>query len=77
MLDHLIDPDIPTKRQEIKYDIREKLEQIGRCENEIASLQDEMRCAQVELDELRKEFWKFAPDPDAYYNEPNPDTKGE
>jgi septal ring factor EnvC (AmiA/AmiB activator) len=64
MLDHLIDPDIPTKRQDLEHDLREKCEEISRYENAIASLQDTLHCAKNELDVLRAAFWRLEPDPD-------------
>jgi peptidoglycan hydrolase CwlO-like protein len=64
MLDHLIDPDIPTKRQELEHDIAECKEFISDTQNKVEHLEDQIDCANNELKELIEKLRTLEPDPD-------------
>lgn len=68
MLDHLIDPDIPTKRQELEYCLAVETSIVYELENKLIALQDELACARLELAEVEEELRRLDPDSD---------TKGE
>lgn len=64
MLNHLIDPDIPTKRQELEHDIAEKQDEIDAIENQLQVLKDKLDCAKLERRELIDNLCVLEPDPD-------------
>jgi molecular chaperone GrpE (heat shock protein) len=53
MHESLIDPDIPSKREEREHDIREKELEVSELEDQLETLKDKLQGALNELDDLR------------------------